>query len=56
MGLFIVTDHIGEVAYCLYLDGRFIRVYPVFHMSLLYRFVASGNRIKPPQPIKVKAT
>ena len=54
MGLFLVTAHIGEVAYCLDLKGRFIRVHPVFHMTLLRRFIAGGDGVEPPEPIEVK--
>ena len=56
MGWFLVTARIGEVAYRLDLKGRFTRVDPIFHVSLLCRFVAGGNGIKPPEPIEVEDT
>ena len=56
MGPLLVTAHIGEVAYCLDLEARFIRVYPVFHVSLLRRFVVGSNGIEPPEPIEVEDT
>ena len=56
MGPFLVTARIGEVAYCLDLNGRFTHVYPVFYMSLLCRFVASGDGIEPAEPIEVDDT
>ena len=56
MGLFLVTAHIGEVAYHLDLKGRFTRIHLVFHVSLLRRFVASGDRIEAPEPIEVEDT
>ena len=56
MGLFLVTARIGEVAYHLDLKGWFTCVHPVFHVSLLCRFVAGGNGIEPPEPIEVKDT
>ena len=56
MGPFLVTAHIGEVAYHLDLKGRFTYVHPVFHMSLLHWFVAGGDGIEPPKPIEVKDT
>ena len=56
MGLFLVTARIGEVAYHLDLKGQFTHVHPVFHMSLLHRFVAGGNAIEPPEPIEVEDT
>ena len=34
MGLFLVTAHIGEVAYCLDLKGWFTRVHPIFLCEL----------------------
>ena len=56
MGLFIVTAHIGEVAYRLDLKGWFTRIHPVFHMSLLRRFLAGGDGIEAPEPIEVEDT
>ena len=56
MGLFLVTARIGEVAYHLDLKGWFTRVHPVFHVSLLCRSVASGDRIETPELIEVKDT
>ena len=56
VGLFLVTARIGEVAYHLDLKGRFTRVHPVFHVSLLCRFLAGGDRIELPEPIEVEDT
>ena len=56
MGLFLVTACIDEVAYCLDLKGRFTHVHPIFHVSLLRRFVAGGNGIEPFEPIEVEDT
>ena len=56
MSPFVITAYIGEVAYCLDLKGRFTYVYPVFHVSLLHRFVAGGDGTKPPKPIEVEDT
>ena len=56
MGLLVVTARIGEVAYCLDLKGQFTCIYPVFHVSLLRRFVTGGDRIEPPELIEVKNT
>ena len=60
MGPFLVTARIGKVAYRLDLKGRFTRVHPVFHVSLLHRFIAGGDGtpliIEPPEPIEVKDT
>ena len=56
VGLFIITAHINEVAYHPDLKGRFIHVHPVFHVSLLCRFVASSNGIEPLELIEVKDT
>ena len=53
---FLVTACIDEVAYHLDLKGWFTRVHPVFHVSLLRRFVAGSNGIEPPEPIEVKDT
>ena len=54
MGPFVVTARIGEVAYHLDLKGWFTYVYPIFHVILLRRFVASGDGIEPPEPIGVE--
>ena len=53
---FLLQLSIGEVAYHLDLKGWFTRVHPVFHVSLLRRFVAGGDGIEPPEPIEVKGT
>ena len=56
MGPFLVTARIGEVAYRLDLKGQFTCIHPVFHVSLLRRFVAGGDGIKPLEPIEVEDT
>ena len=56
MGPFLVTAHIGEVAYHLDLKGWFIHVHPVFHVSLLRRFVAGSDGIEPPERNEVEDT
>ena len=56
IGLFVIAGRIGEVAYHLDLKGWFTHVHPIFHVSLLRRFVASSNGIEPPEPIEVKDT
>ena len=56
VGPFLVTARIGEVSYHLNLKIWSTHVHPVFHVSLLRRFLASGNGIEPPEPIEVKNT
>ena len=56
VGQFLVTARIGKVAYYLDLKGRFTCIHPVFYVSLLCSFVASGNGIEPPEPIEVEDT
>ena len=56
MGQFIVTACIAEVACCLDLKGWLTGIYPIFHVSLLRRFVANNNGIKPPELIEVEDT
>ena len=56
MGPFIVTARTGEVSYHLDLKGWFTHIHPVFHVSLLRRFVAGSDGIEPPEPIEVKDT
>ena len=56
MDLFLVTAHIGEVAYCLDLKGHFTGVCHFFHVSLLRRFIAGGNGIDPLDPNEAKDT
>ena len=56
MGPFLITACIGEVAYRVDLKGWFTRIHPVFHVSLLHRFVASGDGIEPPESIEVEDT
>ena len=56
VGPFLVTARISDVAYHLDLKGWFTHVHPIFHVSLLRRFVDSGDGIEPPEPIEVKDT
>ena len=56
VGPFVVTTRISEVAYHLDLKGRFTHIHPVFYVSLLCRFVASGDGIESPEPIEVEDT
>ena len=56
MGPFVVTNCIGGVAYHVELKGQFTCIHPVFHVSLLCRFVASSDGMQPPEPIEVKGT
>ena len=56
MGPFVVTARIGAVAYRLDLKDQSTRVHPVFHVTLLHRFVASHDGIEHPEPIEVKDT
>ena len=56
MGLFLVTARISEVVYYLELKGQFTHIHPFFYVSLLSRFVAGGDGIKPPEPIEVEDT
>ena len=50
------TARIGEVAYNLDLKGQFKHIHPVFYVSLLHRFVAGSDGIKPPEPFEVEDT
>ena len=56
IGPFVITACFGEVAYHLDLKGGFTRIHPVFHVSLLHRFVAGRDGIEPPEPIEVEDT
>ena len=53
MGPFEVTNRVGNLAYRLNMGGRFSRVHPVFHVSLLRRYIIGGD-VKPvPEPLEV---
>ena len=56
MGPFFVTARIGEVAYRLDLKDQFTRIHPVFHVTLLRRFIAGGDGIEPPESVEVNNT
>ena len=56
VGPFLVAAHIGKVTYHLDLKGWFTCLHSVFHVSLLCKFVASGDWMNPPEPIEVKDT
>ena len=53
VGPFRVLARIGETAYRLDMSGRFARVHPVFHVSLLRPHSAGGSTPAPPEPVEV---
>ena len=53
VGPFQVTARIGRSSYMLYMQSRFSRVHPVFHVSLLKRHQPGGSSDAPPDPVEV---
>ena len=43
----------GSLAYRLDMGGRFAKVHPVFHVSLLRRYIAGGDGKPVPEPVEV---
>jgi len=53
IGPFKILQRVGPAAYRLDLQGRYQKIHPVFHVSLLRPHRAGGAVGAPPQPILV---
>ena len=53
VGPFRVVARVGPLAYRLDMSGRFDRVHPVFHVSLLKSHTAGGSSAGPPEPVEI---
>ena len=54
VGPFKVLQRVGQTAYKLDLQGRFVGVHNVFHVSQLKPHVAGGSSAAPPEPVEVE--
>ena len=53
VGLFPILSWIGATTYKLDLKGKYSRLHPVFHVSLLKAHVQGGSGPSSPDPIEV---
>ena len=53
VGPFKVLQRVGGAAYRLDLQGRFLGVHNVFHVSQLKPFIPGGSSSEPPPPVEV---
>ncbi|XP_048231323.1 uncharacterized protein LOC125370332 [Ricinus communis] len=53
MGPFEIIDRIGEVAYKLDLPPNFSHVHPVFHISMLRKYILDPSHVLQPQYMEV---
>ena len=53
VGHFQVFQRVGQCAYKLDLEGRFVGVHDVFHVSQLRPHVPGGTSATPPDPVEV---
>ena len=52
---FEILEQVGDLAYRLALPPNLLRVYSVFHVSVLRKYVPNPKRIVEPKPIQLKA-
>ncbi|XP_048235689.1 uncharacterized protein LOC125371199 [Ricinus communis] len=53
VGPFEVIDRIGDVAYKLDLPANFSHVHPVFHISMLRKYISDPSHVLQPQNVEV---
>ncbi|CAN6711784.1 unnamed protein product [Malus baccata var. baccata] len=53
IGLYEITEKIGEVAYRLELPPKLSNVHNVFHVLMLRHYVADPSHVIPPQPLEI---
>ncbi|XP_048227271.1 junction-mediating and -regulatory protein-like [Ricinus communis] len=53
VGPFEIVDRIGEVAYKLDLPPNFSHVHPVFHISMLRKYISDPSHVLQPQYVEV---
>ena len=52
-GPFEIQSRVGEVAYSLVLPPELSRIHPVFHISMLRKFISDPSRTLQPQAVKI---
>ena len=53
IGSFKIRSRVGEVAYRLVLPPELSRIHPVFHVSMLRKYIADLSRVLQPQAVEV---
>ena len=48
---FEILDKIGVVAYCLALPPELSMIYPMFHMSMLHKYLPNPSHVLAPQTV-----
>ncbi|XP_025665170.1 uncharacterized protein [Arachis hypogaea] len=54
IGPFEILDRIGAVAYCLALPLELSMIHPVFHISILCKYLPDPSHVLAPQAIELK--
>ena len=52
IGLFEIRARVGEVAYRLVLPPELSRIHPVFHVSMLRKYIADPSHVLQPQAVE----
>ena len=55
VGPFEILDRVGQVSYRLALPLSFSHIHPVFHVSMLRKYVSNPSHILQPQIVEVDA-
>ena len=53
IGPFEILERVGAVAYCLALSPDMLQVHPVFHVSMLRKYISDPSHVLQPQSVEV---
>ena len=53
IGPFEIKSRVGEVAYKLVLPLELSRIHPVFHMSMLRKYISDPSHVLQPQAVEI---
>ena len=53
IGPFEIKSRIGEVAYRLVLPPELSRIHPIFHMSMLRKYISDPSYVLQPQTVEI---
>ena len=52
-GPFEIRSRVGEVAYRLVLPPKLLRIHPVFHVSMMRKYITDPSHVLQPQTVEL---